>query len=137
MALLRLNRNPSRRQLRVFAAAWFVFLGLAALRAGMRSHREAAEVCAGLAIVVPGVGLIWLAGLRALYRGLSYLTYPIGVVVSSGVLTLLYYLVLTPIGLLVRICGHDALQRGLDRPATSYWQKRRPASGSASYFRQH
>ena len=137
MSLLRLNRDPSRRQLLVFAGAWFVFLGLAALLAGTRSHREAAELLAVLAVLIPVAGLLWLPGLKALYLGLSYLTYPIGVAVSSVVLTLLYYLVLTPIGLLVRICGHDALHRGFDRKATSYWQKRRPSADSSSYFRQH
>jgi len=73
-------------------------------------------------------------GLRRLYIGLSLATYPIGFVFSALVLVLIYYAILTPLGLILRVCGHDPLQR---RPAASYWHKRPGPRAAASYFRQH
>jgi hypothetical protein len=137
MSLLRLNKHPSRNQLLVFAAAWLVFVGAAGLVQWHRHRPFVAEICWGLAGAVPLLGLVWREGLRLLFVGLSYATYPIGVVVSSVLLTSIYYLVLTPVGLLVRVCGHDALQRGFRKAPASYWQKRRPAPPSSRYFRQH
>ena len=94
----------------------------------------AARACWTLAVLVPVAGGFWREGLRRLYVGLSYATYPIGFVVSSAVLAAIYYAVLTPLGLILRVCGHDPLQR---RPAASYWHKRPAPRDAASYFRQH
>jgi hypothetical protein len=37
-----------------------------------------------------------------------------------------FYLVLTPVGLLLRLLGKDPLHRKPDRSAASYWVKRAP-----------
>ena len=39
-------------------------------------------------------------------------------------LFLLYYIVLTPIGLLLRVCGKDYLSREFDANTPSFWIKR-------------
>jgi hypothetical protein len=137
MSLIRLNRHPSSRQLLVFAAAWLVFLGLFGLAQRMHGRPALATVCWGLAIAVPLVGAAWREGLRLLFVGLSCATYPIGLAVSSVVLVLLYYGVLTPVGLILRFCRHDPLQRRFERARASYWQPRSSRRDSADYFRQH
>ena len=137
MSLLRVNRQPSPRQLLVFALAWLVVLGGAGW-GQWRQHRVlAAELCWALAVLMPMAGAGWREGLRLLYVGLSYATFPIGYLVSSLVLTLLYYGALTPLGLLLRVCGHDPLQRRPGPSATSYWRRRSGPRRPESYFRQH
>lgn len=137
MSLIRLNPRPAPKQLLVFALGWLGFLGLLGLSFGKRGHPTVATVCWILALGVPAAGAIWREGLRLLYVGLSYATYPIGLVVSTVVLAGLYYAILTPIGLLLRLCGHDALQRGFDPKAASYWHKRPGPRTPDSYLRQH
>ena len=66
--------------------------------------------------------------MRMVFLGMSYLTWPIGFVVSHVVLALVYYLVLTPIGLLMRLFGYDSMKRRFDPEAPSYWVER-PAAG--------
>jgi hypothetical protein len=137
MSLIRLNRHPSSRQLLVFAFAWLVVLGLLGLAQWRHGRPTFALVGWSLAVGVPLVGAAWKEGLRLLFVSLSYATYPIGLVVSSVVLVALYYLVLTPIVLVLRLCHYDPLQRRFDRAAASYWQPRVGRRAPASYFRQH
>ena len=42
-------------------------------------------------------------------------------------LGLFFYLVMTPVALVLRLAGKDLLQQRLDRSAKSYWVKREPA----------
>lgn len=83
----------------------------------------------GVMFVAPGVG-------RKIYVGWMLSATPIGWTVSTLVLMIVYYGVLTPIGLMMRMAGRDALKRRFDGEATSYWMERRRGSDSKSYFRQ-
>lgn len=137
MALIRINHRPPPRQLLVFAIAWAIFV--AALGWILWSNRlpMAAKTCWILALAVPLAGSLWREGLRLLYVGLTYATFPIGWLVSSTVLVVLYYGLLTPIGLLLRIWRHDPLQQTPKSRADSYWRPRQGGRPASSYFRQH
>jgi RsiW-degrading membrane proteinase PrsW (M82 family) len=137
MSLIRINHRPSPRQLLVFAVAWLVFTGLLGLRQWTHDRSTAAMVCWALAVVVPLAGAAWREGLRLFYVGLCYVTYPVGFVVSSLMLGLLYYGVLTPVGLILRLCRYDPLHRRFERRAASYWLPRPDRREPGSYFRQH
>jgi hypothetical protein len=73
---------------------------------------------------------------KALYVGLSVLTYPIGLVVSYLIMATLFFLVIGPIGFLVRTFGADPMQRRLERGAVSYWTRIERKNDSERYFRQ-
>jgi hypothetical protein len=47
-------------------------------------------------------------------------------VVSPLVMAVLFYGIITPVGLLLRLIGHDPLQRRMDPKLPSYWVVRRP-----------
>lgn len=51
-------------------------------------------------------------------------------------LLLVFYLLLTPYALLLRILGHRGLQTGFESDSPSYWKHREPAKSKADYFRQ-
>jgi hypothetical protein len=62
---------------------------------------------------------------------------PIGWVISHVILAVIYYLVLTPIGLLLRAAGRDLLARRRDPTAESYWIDRGAKPEVERYFRQY
>jgi hypothetical protein len=77
----------------------------------------------------PGAG-------RVLYVGWMLAAVPVGWTLTRLVLAAVYYLVLTPIGLIMRIAGRDPLRRRFDPGAASYWIERRSRPDPARYFKQ-
>ena len=137
MALISLNRNPSRSELQWFGlltAAFFVFFGV--MVSWWSGWSKAPFVV--LAAVGVTFGVVYYAVRpfqRPMYLGWMLAVYPIGWVVSHLVLGLVYFIVLTPIGLFMRVIRRDALNLPFDRGANTYWTPRQRAS-SERYFRQ-
>jgi len=137
--MIEINRNPSTRQLRQFAALWFPAFGALVgflLFRRLESHMPAVLVWT-TAAVVSLVGLASPRFMRWVYVGMMTLTFPIGWVISNVILIVVYYLVLTPIGLAMRLAGRDPMQRRLERDARSYWLARSAQTPTARYFRQY
>ena len=135
--MIQINWKPDTRMLRQFGM--ICLLGFSGV-AGVMYWRLDSHVLPIALSVIGAVSfllsLIHPPLVKPLYIGLSVLTWPIGVVVSYVLLAILYYLVITPTGLVFRLIGRDALERKFDRDATSYWQKRPAAKPAASYYRQ-
>jgi hypothetical protein len=136
MALIRINHNPTRTQLTVFAVAWLIFFGIWGGIAAAKGLATVAWVVWTSAGVIPLLGWFFPRGLRWVYLALSYATYPIGFVVSHVVLGLIYYLVFTPLGLIMRLLRYDPLARRFEAQTESYWKARPNPKPVASYFRQ-
>jgi fatty acid desaturase len=136
MSLIRINRNPSGRQLLAFGLAWLAFLGLLGWESWLRGRHSAAEIAWTLAAAVPVAGLLSRGLLRLVYLAMSYATYPIGFVLSRILLALVYYLALTPIGLTMRLFRYDPLYRRFDPNAKSHWERRTGTKTAESYFDQ-
>lgn len=80
-------------------------------------------------LLVPGIPLVVLGLIapRTLkWVNLVWMTLAImlGAVVSTILLSLLFYLVVTPIGILARATGQDFLSRKLEPSAVTYWIRR-------------
>jgi len=137
MSLIRIDRNPPPRQLAVFGITWLVFFGavggIVLSRGGPPAVTDAIWAAA---LLVPAIG--WMAPrfMRVVYVGMAYLAFPIGFVLSHLLLAAVYYLVLTPIGLLMRVVGYDPLNRRFDAGAESYWSPRDSQENVSRYFRQ-
>ena len=78
-----------------------------------------------------GIGLLFLilgfilpSVLRPIYKIWMLFAFFIGGIVSRVILTVLFYVVLTPIGLVMRIFGKDILNKTLDKNQRSYWVKK-------------
>jgi hypothetical protein len=137
MSLLRLNLNPSARDLRVFSVLWLMFLGGFGAIAWHRGASNAALIWWLVAIAVAVPGMIWPRRVRLVYLGATYAAWPIGYVVSTLILAAFYFLVLMPVGLIMRGLGRDPLERRFEPKRTSYWESRGPAPSGSSYFRQY
>jgi hypothetical protein len=64
------------------------------------------------------------------------LTAPLAWAVSHLVLAIVYYVIITPIALTMRLFGRDKLERRFDAAADSYWIAHPPHKSTARYFRQ-
>jgi uncharacterized membrane protein YraQ (UPF0718 family) len=136
MALLEFDRRPSEQKLRSFGVILAAGLGLAGGLCHFGSAPAAAPVCWTGAAVVALVWF-WVRPLRwAVYLGWVYVTYPLGWLFSHMALAALYFLVLTPIGLVLRVFGRDRRLRRADPGANTYWIRRDSLPTAESHFRQ-
>ena len=137
MAMIEIDRNPSPRTLRQFAGLFLVAFGVVGwLLLRRTGSQEIAGIVWALAGLVFLTGMIRPGAIRLVYLGMIYLAFPIGWVVSHVVLALVLYLVLTPIGLALRLLGRDPLERRFDPAADSYWTPHRQPASMDRYFRQ-
>lgn len=142
MKLIDPNWNPTDRQLRQFGVACLVFLPLIAWLATGKPRTLAAAnrpVLGGVAafgLLLAIISLLKPRVIKPLFVGATLVSLPIGMVVGELVLLLMFLLVFTPIALIFRLIGRDALQRKIDRNATSYWQPKAQPRDAASYYRQ-
>ncbi len=85
------------------------------------------------------LGAIYPKSLRLVYLGWMSLALVLGLIVSTILLTVFFYVVITPMGLLARITGKDFLRLKLDPAEASYWIRREePAERKPSdYERQY
>ncbi len=88
------------------------------------------------AICVALVGYLVPAFVRLLFTAAMCVAFPIGWMVSHTVLIAVFLLVITPVGLVMRALGRDALDRTFDREAPTYWQSGRTEMDKTRYLRQ-
>src|SRR5262245_55171065 len=90
---------------------------------------------------IGGAPCIAYYGVRAtqplLFNVWMGLTFPIGWLISNTIMAITFFLVMTPVGLLMRLVGYDPMNRGFDRSAESYWVPRKRAGAPRTYFRQY
>jgi len=95
-------------------------------------------------LVAPGALLVFLGlvaprTLKSVYLAWMALAFSLGLVVSTVILTVFYFLVMTPLGLAGRLFGKDFLSEKLDPDAKSYWvpRDRGTVRQPADYERQY
>ena len=79
------------------------------------------SISGGLLIILAFIAIPILRPFHKLWMMLALL---MGFVMSRVILTILYYLVLTPIGLLAKVVGKKFMPLGFDKNAATYWEKR-------------
>jgi hypothetical protein len=131
------GRSPSRSELRFFGV---VVLGVFAVLGALAWWRFDAP---GAARILLGVGLVFAALYQAvpalrvpLWTAWMALFAPVGWLVSHALLALIYFGLVTPIGLVMRLFGRDRLALRSGRGAASYWSEHDPAGDVGRYFRQ-
>jgi hypothetical protein len=129
--------NPERKQLRQFAGIWFpAFCALVGWSIARKTgHWHDVEMGWIVAGAISIAGLIFPPIIRPVFVGLILLTYPIGWVVSHLLLGAIFYGVVTPIGISLRLTGHDPLQ--VKAPlGNSLWKSSVGKTDPARYLRQ-
>lgn len=138
MAVIEINWQPTRTDLRVFGAGLTVFcLVLGGWLFGADGKFGVAE---SVMVAVGGLtgATTWLvpSGLYPIYCVFMVVTYPIGWVMSHIILAIVFYGVFTPIGWILRALGRDPMQRGWDADAETYWISHKAKESTEDYFRQ-
>lgn len=83
------------------------------------------------------IGLLLPVLIKPLYIVFSYLGFGMGWVMTRVILVILFYLVITPMGLLARLVGKRFLDLKFDRGQDSYWlDKEAPAEAKKSFENQ-
>ena len=144
--LIDIDLRPDRRKLRQFgfiALAGFALLALLAWKEwavfafGLGDWRiPLTQIFAGLAVVSLVFSLVFPRANWPLYVGLTIVALPIGFVLSYVIMGTLFYLIIAPIGLVMRLLGKDPLNRRIQPAAASYWVDARPARPPEDYFKQ-
>ncbi len=123
MSIVQIDWHPDGPALRRFGRT--VIIGSLLIAAGLqwgKGWTSAARVLAVVGVVIGGLGLTGTSVARPGYLAWMGIAFVMGNIVSRVVLAVVYYLVLTPVGLLMRLVGRDrlALDRRSKRRAT-HW----------------
>jgi hypothetical protein len=137
MAVIDINWNPNRRELKQFALLQIVFFGIVSTILFRKNGGTATAATLFAASACIGAVGFWAPlFIRPIYVVWMAVVFPIGWVVSHVLLAAIYFLAFAPLGLLMRLCGRNPIAKEFDRGATSYWIRRTPPEGSKGYFRQ-
>ena len=63
------------------------------------------------------------------------MTVPLALVIHDLVLSLAFFVVVVPVGLVLWLFGRDPLQLKIDRRTSTYWQPKKQPRDVRSYFR--
>jgi|KBSSwiStaDraftv2_1062776.scaffolds.fasta_scaffold404386_1 hypothetical protein len=122
---LKLKEQP--REWWKFTAVMAVFPALLAWSLHRKQHLSATALAATLAALVGVLGVCALRPrwFRGFYRAGMTASFHIGQCIGRVMLTLFFLVVLTPLGMLLRILGKDLLAMRR-RKVESYWRPARP-----------
>jgi hypothetical protein len=130
------NIKGSDKDLRKFGyTVGIIFVVIAAILFWKKSPSFLYLFPVGLFLVLSG----WLLPvvLRPLNKGWMVFSILLGWVMTRVILSVLYYIVITPIGIIAKISGKKFLDLKMDRRKESYWEKRKKADlNPADYERQ-
>jgi len=119
-------------------AAWMSALGLALLSSLLRWRRVLPVAAWGLVLCLLAALAVAAAlrprWFRAYYRFSARLGFAISRVAGWAVLALLFFIVITPLGLVLRMLGKDPLRLRRPAGAASYWTATPPKSSLERLF---
>jgi drug/metabolite transporter (DMT)-like permease len=114
------------KKIRKFGLIALLFFGFLSGVAIWRDKTVPIYFFATLALLGAGFLLI-PATLRPIYRGWMRIAHFIGRMITTFVLTLAYFLAITPVALIKRVFGKSPLPIRPDENASSYWVERTEA----------
>lgn len=138
MSLVSVNWNPSRKDLNGFR---LIAVGAGVLVAALLYTVKHVDLrwCLAVVAVGAGIGLSGFVSLkltRTIYIGMMAVTLPIGFVVSLVLLGVVYFGLITPLGLIFRLIGRDVMRRRFDPKARTYWIPHQQTTKAERYFQQ-
>jgi hypothetical protein len=139
--MLDINWQPKHKELRQFAMlliAAAVVLGVVEFRktGAIDMSQRTADWMIFAAFLAGVIGVAVPALIKPVYLAWVVVAYPIGWSGSYLLLGILYYLVLTPIGLLIRAAGKDPMNRRFEQDARTHWVEHRTGGDASTYFQQ-
>ena len=142
--MIPLDFHPGLRQLRQFCLTALVVLPLLAwLFTGRPTpnvwttfHSALVGSLIAVGAILSVLSFVVPAAVRPVYIAVMLIAFPIGLVISELILLLTWLLLFTPLAVIFRLIGRDALDRRFDRSTDTYWRPKRQPKTIESYFRQ-
>jgi len=129
----KINRNPTTRELHQFG--WIMMAGLSALAAllAWRGHPAPAPWLVGGGVLIAVLSYVWPSAARCIYRG--WMTFGQGMawVVSHVILTVVFFVMVTPVALVFKLIKRDELRLKRDPSLETYWIEHRMDKSRESY----
>jgi len=115
----------------------FVGLGAAAAMVWLLHRPLVGSVVAGLSLVLALLAFVFPRTLyRRVMRGLDQFAHGVGMVVTWALMTVLFYVLFLPVGLVLR-AGHKlGIVRHYDPKASTYWKKPRERPVTIDSYRR-
>ena len=136
--MIAIDWNPDRKTLRTFAIGLIV---LAGAYAGWLGWQQRLSNMAIWECVVCGcIGFVGACApplIRWIYVAWMVIVFPIGWCVFQAMLAILFFGVITPLGLFMKFLGRDPLGLKSEPYALSYWTKRVESDDPRRHFRQY
>jgi hypothetical protein len=122
--------------LRQFAVlCLLVFGGMAIWQGAVRHHPLAAALLGVLALALGSIGWVRPQALRPLFVAWMYAAFPVGWLVAHLLLGMIFFGLFTPLAIVFRIMGRDALMLRRGNQA-SYWLPKPQSHDKRRYFSQ-
>ena len=136
--MLSINWSPPTKQLKSFAALWFplFFLFLGTILAINLNAWSETKIVWAFCFGISFVGYFFPSLIRPLFVGLLVITFPIGWVVSHLFLLLIFSLVITPLGFVMKIKKHDPLNLKMPKEP-SMWKEIEAKKDPSRYLKQY
>ena len=84
-----------------------------------------------------GFGLFFPYALKPFYKVWMAFALLLGLIMTRFILTLTFFLIITPMGFVLRKLGKDLLDEKINKDATTYWRKHEPISNKSRYLKQY
>ena len=130
------NLDPTRKDLVQFG----LLVGAVFLLIGWlleRKDASAAVYVLGLGGTLVLLGAVLPRLLAPIYRVWMTLALAMGFVMTRVLLTVFYFLLVTPFGLVMRLFGKDLIDKKLDRNASTYWKPKEYLIPDRSRFEKY
>jgi hypothetical protein len=131
------KKEVTKKQLRTFGVMLSIFLGGIGLVHFLKGNAPQNLWFWGAAGIILLTTLSMPILIKPLYRVSLFIAHILGWINTRIILGLIYYLLFTPISLIMKIIGRDPLNRKFDKDAKSYWNIRERAPiTKEQYLRQ-
>ena len=138
MAVIELKHRPSRSDLHWFGPIFVAFVALIGTLATYRFDAPRVGIAVWTIGAVLGALYFAIPALRIpFYQTWMRLFFPLGWTISHLVLAVLFFGIVTPTALIMRLVRYDPMKRKWDREAPSYWTEHRTGDDTSRYLKQH
>lgn len=119
----RINWKPSSRDLRSFGAIFWTGFLLLGLIPHFRHHAQTAHVVWGVGTFVGLLALLIPPAAKPIYWFWMGFGFVMGNIMSRVILTLFFFVILTPLAIVFRLTSRDELRRQKPKNVDTYWEK--------------
>ena len=128
------NLKTDKRTLKNFAILFFVVLCLLSLLFYLRGRSYFIWTIFAAAIFI-FLGLLAPKSLKWFYRIWMMLAFTLGSIMTRVILSLAFFVIMTPLGLFLKMIGKDLLDQRIDGSRDTYWKRHEVVKDKNRYLK--